>query len=159
MLIPKYNKFIFYCHNFGNFDFVFVCKALAKFNSEYRVIHHKDYYSLNIVTRDDDIIKLTIRIINPYIIKKDNTSNYSKYINITFVDSYNLLTNSLDDLTKDFNTKTKKGIFPYNFVNRNNLSYIGPIPDISYYDLDKLDTEKKDIFIKNHEKFKSEKII
>lgn len=35
-----------------------------------------------------------------------------------------------------------KGIFPYSFVNKDNLDYIGPTPDISYYNT----KVKKDLY-------------
>jgi hypothetical protein len=41
---------------------------------------------------------------------------------------------SLKFLAKVFEVNTQKSIFPYSFVNENNLDYIGPIPDIKYFD-------------------------
>lgn len=38
--------------------------------------------------------------------------NMLKYIKITMVDSFNLLSNSLDKLSKDFKVETEKGYFP-----------------------------------------------
>ena len=51
----------------------------------------------------------------------------SKTVKITFLDSYNILSSSLDKLIKDFNVFAFKGIFPYSFVNDSNLKVKHPI--------------------------------
>jgi hypothetical protein len=43
------------------------------------------------------------------------------------------LLSSLIKLCKSFNVKNPKSIFPHLFVNENNLNYIGPVPDIKYF--------------------------
>ena len=53
-----------------------------------------------------------------------------------FVDSYRLLPNSLNDLGKAWGCKVQKGTFPYKFVNKDNLNYIGPTP-MAYYEGEK----------------------
>ena len=75
--------------------------------------------------RDELIIAMEISI------KKDK-----KRFTIKLVDSLNLLQSSLDSLCKTFETDVKKLCFPYNFVNKNNLFYIGPRPDISFYNIE-----------------------
>lgn len=45
----------------------------------------------------------------------------------------NLLNDKLDKLSEDYNVKTKKGYFPYSFLNKHNLNYEGLTPHISYY--------------------------
>jgi DNA polymerase type B, organellar and viral len=54
-------------------------------------------------------------------------------IKISLVDSLNLLNSSLDKLCTDYNVVTSKGIFPYSFVKKDNLNYVGPTPDIKFY--------------------------
>jgi len=44
-----------------------------------------------------------------------------------------MLNGSLDSLCKSFNIINKKGIFPHNFVNKDNLFYIGETPDFYYF--------------------------
>jgi hypothetical protein len=49
---------------------------------------------------------------------------------------------SLRKLAKTFQVNIQKGYFPYRFVNKDNLDYIGMTPDISFFDIkneDKLD--------------------
>ena len=99
MLINKYNNFLFYVHNLGRYDIVFLYNVLLKFNL------HKgyDYYILNTIMRDNTIIKLDIKIK----VESKKIENYIRYIKISLVDSLNLLSYSLDKLTTDFKIKNK----------------------------------------------------
>lgn len=119
MLIPAYNKYIFYVHNFGRFDAIFLHKILLDYNL---TVESKDQYKLIPMYRDNKMLKLEIK-----------KTIDKKAIKISFVDSLNILDAKLEKLCKDFGVATTKGIFPYNFVNKNNLDYVGPTPDISYY--------------------------
>lgn len=96
---------IFYCHNLGGYDVVFLLKSLYDYNQ-----NHEDKYILNPIFRDNKIIRLTI--------KKDNGS-------IVLSDSYALFNSKLEKLGKDFEVKTQKSLFPYRFSTKNNLFYIG----------------------------------
>ena len=69
------------------------------------------------------------KFINLEVIYKIGDNKYK----ITFRDSYLLLNSSLSKLSKAFNGINIKGIFPYDFVNENNLNYIGNVPDIKYF--------------------------
>lgn len=123
MLITRYNNFKFYTHNLGRYDVVFMYNALLKINNSLGYEHYK----LSTIMREDVIIKLTVKI------KKEANSEYSRFIKIHFIDSLNLLNSSLDKLAKDFNVETGKGQFPYTFVNRSSLNYLGIKPNISFY--------------------------
>jgi hypothetical protein len=127
MLQKENNNTIFYAHNFGNFDFIFIYNIIKKANQ----FKQYEYYKTKLLIREDNILKLTIGI------QLNNTS-----IQIHFVDSLNLLNSSLDILCKDFGLDNHKTYFPYNFVNRNTLSYIGNTPDIIHYP--KLDINNTD---------------
>nr|UEV87013.1 hypothetical protein [Grifola frondosa] len=120
MLQPKYHKYIWYIHNMGNFDIIFLHKTLSEYN-----LHIKEeFYKLDTLYKDNKMLRLIVKVKQPN----------NKYIKITFLDSFNLLPSSLADLGKDFNVKTQKGFFPYSFVNETNLEYIGETPDIKYFD-------------------------
>jgi DNA polymerase type B, organellar and viral len=122
MLIPKYHNYFFYAQNLGKFDVVFIYKVLKEFNLH----NNKEYYIMKTIFRDDVMLKLTVSI---------KLSN-KKYIKITFVDSLNYFTKkegSLDILSKDFEVGIEKGFFPYKFVNKNNLNYIGETPSMFFY--------------------------
>lgn len=122
MLVPKYHNFTFYVHNLGRFDVVFLLKILLDFNLSLE----KDKYIVTPFYRDNQVLRLTVSILTKQGKKKSK-------INIHFVDSLNFLNSSLDKLCKDFEVETSKGIFPYSFVNKNNLNYVGPTPDMVFY--------------------------
>ena len=126
MLVNKYNNYIFYVHNLGHYDIVFMYNILLKVNLD----KGYEYYILNTTMRDNTIIKLEIKI-KVYSMTKENKY---RYIKISFVDSLNLLNSSLDKLTRAFNIDVKKGNFPHTFVNRNTLNYIGNKPDYKFYE-------------------------
>jgi DNA polymerase type B, organellar and viral len=50
---------------------------------------------------------------------------------------------SLRNLGKVFGVDTQKSIFPYTFVNKNNLDYIGPVPDYKYFNNISIDEYNK----------------
>ena len=80
MLVPLYNKFIFYVHNLGKFDVIFLQKPLFDYNQNV-----EDKYKLTPFYRNNQIIRLTVQA------KVGN-----QIIKISFVDSLNLVTGSLD---------------------------------------------------------------
>lgn len=118
MLISKHHNFIFYIHNFGGYDAYFILRVLYEFNFK----NNEEYYKLDAIYRDNQILRLNIRI-------KVN----SKSVKISLVDSYSLLQGSLDKLCKDFECDVVKGSFPHSFVNELRLGYIGNTPDKYFY--------------------------
>ena len=118
MLIPRYNNFKFYCHNLGRFDSIFIYGTLSDINLSLG----QEYYILKPIFRNSQLLKLDIRL-------KRAGNNY---IQITLVDSFNLLHSSLDKLAREFKVGAK-GKYPYSFVKRNTLFYKGQTPDFHYY--------------------------
>lgn len=120
MLDPKYNNYYWYIHNMGKFDIIFIYKTLV----DYNLISNKPEEDYQLITtyKGNKMLKLVIK-------KKYK----NKYIKITLLDSYNILSGSLDVLTKDFKVNYLKGFFPHSFVTQYNLTYIGKTPDIKYY--------------------------
>lgn len=89
LLRLKYKNITFYCHNLGGYDIVFILKILYNYND-----NNKDNsYKIQCILRDDKIIKT--------IITKGSNS-------ISILDSYCMLTSSLQDLGKSFNVDTIK---------------------------------------------------
>lgn len=118
MLSSKYRDHIYYTHNLGGFDIVFVLHALRTVNTEKGF----NYYIIDTMLRDSKVLKCVVRV--------KTSSGYSK---ITFIDSYNLLTDNLDNLSKSFGSKVTKGILPYTFITGETLNYVGNTPPIEYY--------------------------
>ncbi|XP_055924592.1 uncharacterized protein LOC129956687 [Argiope bruennichi] len=68
-------------------------------------------------------------------------------LRITLIDSFNFLPMSLSKLPGCFGlSELKKGFFPHLFNKRENQTYIGPIPDITFYSPDTM----RDEFLKWH---------
>jgi hypothetical protein len=65
---------------------------------------------------------------------------------IQFKDSYLLLPNSLMSLGKAFGVSCVKSMFPFLFVNENNLDYIGEVPNKNFF--------KKDLSLKDYNEYK-----
>lgn len=122
------NPGVVYVHNLSRFDKFFIRSILYK---EFKV--SDKYKDINILW-----MKLSIKIDN-------------KVYSLTLKDSILLIQGSLRELGEKYNVDTLKSDFPYKFVNKNNLDYIGDKPDISYYEdisLEKYNTipnEKWDI--------------
>jgi hypothetical protein len=92
----------------GRFDSIFILKAL---------ITNKNIL-LTPVWKDNSILSLTIEL--------------NKF-KITLLDSLQMIPGSLDNILKSFHCSIQKGYFPYSFVNKNNLNYIGDKPSKNFY--------------------------
>ena len=108
LLRKKYNQYKIYIHNFSNFDSIFMLKVLSSMDLKIRPI-----------IRDGRMIELKI--------------SWKKY-SVYFRDSYLLLPSSLKKLAINFGVENKD-IFPYEFVNNQDISltYDGMIPSINYF--------------------------
>lgn len=106
LMIRKYDNYQVYIHNLSGFDANFLLKILVNLGEVKPIIHN------------NKIISITFKM-NGYV--------------VTFKDSQQLLISSLRSLGLFFGVETLKSIFPYSFVNENNLNYIGWVPDISYF--------------------------
>lgn len=72
-----------------------------------------------------------------------------QYGKVTFMDTLLHLPASLEQLPAMFGLDTgllRKGVFPYKFNTPENQNYIGPIPDRSYFEPDKMPYKKREKF-------------
>lgn len=122
MMCGKYHKYTVYCHNLSKYDLTFLHK-----------IFHKYFNVSNIVSKERDIISISIT-------SKSKVGKIKP--KLIFNDSICILPSSLEKLGKSFNVETIKGVFPYSFVNENNLNYKGPKPDINFFN----DKVTKDVY-------------
>ena len=97
------NGYTFYAHNLGRFDSIFIIKSLI-LNKNIEIIP---------IWKDNSILSLTVKC-NDF--------------KIVLLDSLQLISGSLDSILKYFHCETQKGYFPYSFVNKDNLYYIGNKP-------------------------------
>lgn len=109
IIVLEYKNYTIYAHNLKNFDGILLFRLLLT------------KYELKPLFKDNCLLSLTLK-------NKDNPK-----INIRMLDSLSLLPNNLRDLAKSFEVETQKGNFPYDFVNENNLDYIGSLPHYEYY--------------------------
>lgn len=101
--VKKYRNYRIYLHNFSKFDGFFLLKYLSNIGFCDPIIHKGKIISVQFTYK-----------------------NYTVY----FKDSYLLLPASLHSLSKSFNVKSPKGIFPY-LVSMNYKSTI--VPEIKYF--------------------------
>jgi hypothetical protein len=109
IMLRKYNGFNVYIHNLAKFDIIFLLKYLVELGSVQPIIHNGRIISINL-----------------------NYGKNNEY-QLHFRDSYLILLASLSKLCRSFNVENSKSIFPYNFVNENNLDYFGEVPDYKYF--------------------------
>ena len=109
----KYKGYTIRIHNFSKFDSLYMLKILYKM------------YKIGALFKDGKVISLNL--------SSKNKSKKVKKLKLFIKDSLKLLPLSLEKLIKGFNIDTKKLLFPYRFVNKDNLNYIGPIPTFDYY--------------------------
>jgi hypothetical protein len=111
ILIPRFNGFTVYIHNFGKFDSAFILNQLLK----------QAHGKVKIIKNERGIIKVTVRY----------GCNYKLY----FVDSYQLLSESLEKLGIALEVETAKSVFPHSFASFEHLSYVGKIPNSQYWSI------------------------
>nr|WVH37941.1 DNA polymerase [Dichomitus squalens] len=108
LMLRRYHGYKVYLHNFSNFDGIFLINILNELSENISIKRHNDKF-------------IEIKFLF-------NAGKYKLY----FRDSLLMLPVSLRKLALQFNVGGK-GIFPYDFVNSNNLDYTGPVPDIKYF--------------------------
>lgn len=115
LLVIYYNGYRVYLHNISNFDGIIMLKVLA----------NMDNLKYNIIKRNGKLIDIKVK----YNIDKN------RIYTILFRDSLLMLPSSLNKLCKAFDVETKKGLFPYFFVNDSqiNLDHIGQVPTIDKF--------------------------
>lgn len=138
LISAKYDKYTFYVHNLGRYDIYFLLNILVK----------SDRYEVKILAKDDLILSITInsnytktKSVKDGKPKKGQIQKYKDVeVNIKYqiklVDSYNILSHSLDTLAKTYSTDVTKGIFPYSFMSKNTLFYKGIKPGLEHYNKD-----------------------
>lgn len=110
----KYNRYKIYIHNLANFDGIFLLNALA------------DIGELNVLMNKEKLISFDFHF-RPSLLNKSEIVLY-------FRDSYQILISSLKNLGNSFKVNSLKTIFPYKFINENNLDYVGYVPPFNYFD-------------------------
>ena len=129
MLVSKYSGYTFYVHNLGRYDIAFLLRPLIRENI------NSFKYKLETISRDNLILSL---VISKKVGSKTNT--------IKIVDSYNILSHSLKDLCEIYQAETSKDFFPYKFMSKDTLFYVGNKPSKSKYE--NIDKKNYDLITK-----------
>lgn len=128
----------------------FVTWLLVKDHKGYTCIaHNSGRYDFHFIKRE-----LLERSIQTNDVCNGNTIFYSVIPKweIRFIDSYRLISISLRGFPKAFGIKEmSKGYFPYRFLRQETRGYIGPIPEIEWFDFDHLKEKDKEDALKWYE--------
>lgn len=130
MLRSEYDGYTFYVHNLS-YDGVFILHKLKYINFQ----KGYEYYKIHSLFRDNSLLKIEISVDRVLSGRKQaviGARKKPKDIKITFIDSFNILSQKLSKLCEAFDVETTKGNFPYDFVNENTLNYIGETPSLKY---------------------------
>lgn len=109
----------------------FLLKILKQLN--YDLV--QEYYKIKELCRNNKILKLEIKVKKSLIYSKQSKVGAKKdpsYNTITIVDYLNILNQSLYKLCRSFNLPVTKGDFPYLFIKRDTLNYVGNTPGYEY---------------------------
>jgi len=79
-----------------------------------------------------------------------------KMEHLVFLESVSFLTCALPKLPEAFGLSATKSWYPHYFNTEENLNYVGPIPDISYYGVDEIREDKRKEFLVWYESQRSE---
>lgn len=124
ILLSPYVNNIFYVHNLGRFDGAFLIKSLL--DSGFKV---------KPAMKNNKIISLIVSKLVPVDSSKiRNKKSNLRIKKVKIFDSLQLLNGPLSLLSKNLGGTMIKSTFPHKFSNLDNISYIGPTPDISNYD-------------------------
>lgn len=107
LLCPENNGAVVYLHNLAKFDGIYLLHYLEK--TGFKV---KSRFKNNRILLD--------------IVVSNGTSK------VKLLDSLQILPMSLRKLADAFDVTTKKTYFPYKFLNKENINYIGKVPDKIY---------------------------
>ena len=107
----EYAQKTIYIHNSSNFDLIFLLKYIV----------NRKGILLEPLIKDGKFINLKVKY----------GPNFNYYVN--FKDSYLILPDSLENLTKNFKVENLKSTFPHDFVKETNLNYIGKVPSFYYF--------------------------
>ncbi len=113
LMVPKFDGYLVYLHNFSNFDAIFLIRILSELSNKVKPI-----------IREGNIINISFKY------------GYNNNYTLKFRDSYLILNASLANLAKDFEIGLQKGIFPYRFVENPEvkLNYVGNVPAFNLFD-------------------------
>lgn len=107
ILSPENNGAVVYLHNLAKFDGIYLLHYLEKSGLKVKARFKNNRIILDIVVRKGSV-------------------------KVKLIDSLQILPMSLRKLSEAFDVTTKKTYFPYKFLNKETLEYVGKVPDKIY---------------------------
>lgn len=111
-------------------------KVNSKKSKENKKNEYKYIYGFNNSNFDNLLMFYELSLKNPNMEIRftESSIKYMKYFNICFFDiSLFYKEGDLRNTCKKFKLEKEKGVYPYKFPNRNNLNYIGEVPELKYW--------------------------
>lgn len=109
LFTQEFNGTFIFIHNGSNFDLIFLVKYLLTRND----------IEITPIYKDGKFISLKIK--------------YGVY-SLSIRDSMLMLKSSLAKLGKAFKVDVMKDVYPYNFPKKDNLNYVGAVPEYKFFD-------------------------
>ncbi len=129
LLCEKNSGHIVYVHNLNKFDSPYILSELVKMSEKYGLV-------VKPLVNKGRLLEIVVKRIfdkreDGYVIS--NGGGKQTRIGLRFRDSIQLIPGSLRRLSEIFDVEYKKGFFPYKFMTRDNINYVGPRPDYTYF--------------------------
>jgi hypothetical protein len=127
----KYHDYTYFVHNLSGFDYIFILNALTYDDED-----NNKFLIKPIIKDDNTLVSLKISKNVKYkkeVNKDNNIKEKVELRSITLLDSNLFLNYPLRKLAKEFSCEFEKGYFPYKFINKNTLFYIGKVPNLNYF--------------------------
>jgi hypothetical protein len=115
------------------------------------IAHNAKAYDLHFILNRAILLKWQLEII-----MNGQKIMSMKFKHLHLLDSVSYLPMALHKLPQAFSLMATKSWYPHFFIMKENMDYVGPIPDISYYGADAMSESEKSKFLEWYETQKSE---
>jgi len=120
----------------------YLCKPRPWVNKIVAIAHNAKAFDLHFILNRAIMLKW-----NPELIMSGLKIMCMKMEHLVFLDSVSFLPRALRKLPEAFGFSASKSWYPHYFNTEENLKYVGPIPDISYYGANEMrEDERKEFF-------------
>jgi hypothetical protein len=86
-----------------------------------------------------------MKLLPEHLIMKGQKIMCLKFENVTWLDSLNYLAMPIRKLPEAFGLTSHKSWYPHLFNTRENINYVVPAPDVSYYDVEQMRIREKTV--------------
>jgi hypothetical protein len=129
-------------------DFIsYSFKSIPQADSVVAITHNAKAFDLQFVL--NRLVRM--KSLSELLIMNGQKTMCLKVDNVTWLDSLNYLTMSLRKLSEAFGLTSAKSWYPHLFNTAENMDYVGPAPDVSYYDMDKMHEAERKEFLSWYE--------